>query len=180
MTVFKNLSRQKCDATLWKRRKIDGRYAIQAILGALQNAQLADIRTDSSVFATLNTITKDPLYGVSVASLVEGETVTKQYTKAIALVVTTRPTVSDNKGGGYQMTAEGVQDPFNEDCTFQLFSFCRLTTSPDYQFKPNCRKRSKWHLFPLLMCCSPDSILCFLSTTWRRFQALMPSLPLGT
>ena len=70
-----------------------------------------DVRTDSCAPATLDTITKHPPYGFSVAYIVEGEAVTKQCTKAIALVIATRPTVSDNMNGGYQMTTDGVQDP---------------------------------------------------------------------
>ena len=104
---------------------------------------LTDLQTDSCIPATLETITKDPHYGFSVAYMVEGETVTKQCTKAIALVIATKPTVSDNMKGGYQMTTEGVQDPFEEDFTCQLFSSCTVTTSPDYQLKRNHGQKVK-------------------------------------
>ena len=98
---------------------------------------MTDAQTNACVPAALSMITKDPHYGLSVSYAVDGETITKQCIKAIALVVASNPTVSDNMNDGYQMRTDGVQDPFTEGFVCQLLSFCTVKASPDYQLKPN-------------------------------------------
>ena len=96
-----------------------------------------DVQTNACVPAALSMIAKDPHYGLSVSYEVEGKTITKQCTKAVALVVASTPTISENLNDGYQMSTDAVQDPFTEGFVCRLLSFCTVKASPDYQLKPN-------------------------------------------
>lgn len=98
---------------------------------------MTDVQTNACVPAALGMITKDPHYGLLVSYVVGGETIKKHCTKAIALVVASSPTVSDNMNDGYQMSTDGVQDPFTTGFVCKLLSFCTVKSSPDYQLKPN-------------------------------------------
>ena len=98
---------------------------------------MTDPDTNVCVPAVLSMITKDLHYGLSVSYTLGQETITKRCTKAIALVVASKPTVSDNVNDGYQMTTDDVRDPFTKDFTCKLLSYCTVKASPDYQIKPN-------------------------------------------
>jgi hypothetical protein len=78
-----------------------------------------------------------------VSYTIDEKTITKRCTKAIALVVASKPTVSDNMNDGYQMTTDGVKDPFIDDFACQLLSYCTVQASPDYQLKPNRGQKSQ-------------------------------------
>ena len=101
--------------------------------------------TNACVPAALHMITKDPHYGLAVAYTTDaGEyTICKRCVKAIALVVATKPTLSDHVNGGYQMITDDVKDPFDSDFTCQLLSYCTVHASPDYQLKPNRGQKSQ-------------------------------------
>ena len=104
---------------------------------------MTDPDTNVCVPAVLSAITKDPHYGLSVSYTLGQDTITKRCTKAIALVVASKPTVSDNVNDGYQMITDDVRDPFTEDFTCKLLSYCTVKASPDYQLKPNRGQKSQ-------------------------------------
>ncbi len=98
---------------------------------------MTDQETNACVPAKLGQIAKDPHYGLSVSYDVDGDVVIKQCTKAIALIFTSTPTKSNVVNDGYQMSTDGVQDPFTEGFVCNLLTFCTIQTSPNYQLKPN-------------------------------------------
>ena len=63
--------------------------------------------------------------------------VQKNCTRAVALVIATSASKSDNMNEGYKMTTEGVKDFLDESFVGTLMSFCTVKSSPDYQLKPN-------------------------------------------
>jgi len=104
---------------------------------------MTDPDTNSCLPAVLSNITKDPHYGLLVSCALDGKTVVKQCTKALALGIACKPTQSDNLNEGYRMVTQGVQDPFTEGFACDLLSYCTVTSSPDYQLKPNRGQKSQ-------------------------------------
>ena len=98
---------------------------------------MTDAQTDACAPAVLAQITKHPHSGLCVTYAQGTETITKQCTKAVALVVASTPTEAEMVNDGYQMTTHGVQDPLTSGFNCQLLSFCTVKASPDYQLKPN-------------------------------------------
>ena len=92
--------------------------------------------SNACVPACLSMITKNPHYGLSVRYKVEGGVVEKTCTKAVALVVASNASKSDNMNEGYQMITENVKSALDDEFTCTLMSFCTVQSSPDYQLKP--------------------------------------------
>ena len=104
---------------------------------------MTDPDTNSCLPAVLSKITKDPHYGLLVSCALDGNIVVKQCTKALALAIACKPTQSDNLNDGYRMITHGVQDPFTQGFACDLLSYCTVTSSPDYQLKPNRGQKSQ-------------------------------------
>ena len=98
--------------------------------------QRTDPQTNACVPAGISMIKKDPHYGLSVSYVVNDQIVHKNCTRALALVMATNPSKSENMNEGYQMTTEGVKDALDESFLCTLMSFCTVKSSPDYQLKP--------------------------------------------
>ena len=104
-----------------------------ALLGLLERT---DAHTDACAPAGISMIKKDPHYGLSVSYVVEQQVIKKRCTRAVALVIASSASKSDNMNEGYQMITEGVSDPLDESFVCTLMSFCTVRTSPEYQLKP--------------------------------------------
>ena len=105
-------------------------------LDLLRLLQMTDPQTNACVPAGISMIKKHPHYGLSVSYVVEGQVVQKNCIRAIALVIASSASKSDNMNDGYQMVTEGVKDALDEGCVCTLMSFCTVKASPDYQLKP--------------------------------------------
>ena len=81
-------------------------------------------------------IRKDPHYGLVVSYVVEEQVIKKRCTRAVALVIATSASKSDNLNEGYQMITENVKDALDEGFRCTLMSFCTVKASPYYQLKP--------------------------------------------
>ena len=92
--------------------------------------------TDACVPAGIGMIRKDPHYGLAVSYVVEQLIIKKRCTRAVALVIATSASKSDNLNEGYQMVTENVKDALDESFQCTLISFCTVRASPDYQLKP--------------------------------------------
>ena len=105
-------------------------------LTLLSLLEQTDAHTDACAAAGISMIKKDPHSGLSVSYVVENQTVKKRCTRAVALVIASNASKSDNMNQGYQMITEGVSDPLDNNFVCTLMSLCTLRTSPDYQLKP--------------------------------------------
>ena len=103
------------------------------LLNLLKNTEAC---TDACVPAGIGMIRKDPHYGLAVSYVVEEQVIKKRCTRAVALVIATSASKSDNLNEGYQMITENVKDALDEGFRCTLMSFCTVKASPDYQLKP--------------------------------------------
>ena len=97
---------------------------------------MTDPQTNACVPAGISMIKKGLHYGLSVSYVVNEQLVCKNCTRALALVMASNPSKSENLNEGYQMITEGVKDALNESFLCTLMSFCTVRSSPDYQLKP--------------------------------------------
>ena len=73
-------------------------------LTLLKLLEHTEASTDACVPAGIGMIRKDPHYGLAVSYLVDDKVIKKRCTRAVALVLATTPSKSENLNEGYQMT----------------------------------------------------------------------------
>ena len=95
-------------------RATNGGDAVQAFSCILINLlKRTSPQPDACVPARIGMITKHPHYGLAVCYRVGEDVVEKTCTKALALVVASNASQSNNMNEGYQMITEGVKRDAN-------------------------------------------------------------------